>query len=84
MYYTNEGGSQIVGAFVTVDGSIIKCKNNNTNAMISLMAAYYTFDLEYPEIYCQFLGFLQEKMLGLPYTYKKSTNFMLLSSKLGR
>lgn len=54
------------------------------DALIVLLAAYYVFDLEYPTVYCQMLGFLQHWVLENTYTGSKTSNYITFSDELSR
>ena len=81
VFFINEA-DEIQGGFVIVDTKYIACEPSIKNTIITLLAAYYMFDLEYPQIYGQLLGFLQEKLLTLPFTFPKCSNYIMYSSKL--
>lgn len=53
------GDETLKGAFIVGDSVFIDCKSNNMSvAVLTLLATYYVFDLEYPRIYSQVLGIL--------------------------
>ncbi|XP_071845550.1 uncharacterized protein [Apostichopus japonicus] len=67
-----------VGEGVTID-----CRTTNSlEAIVALLGGYYIFDLNYPAIYGQLLGFLQQHILEEPYTYFKGSNYQQFSNKL--
>ena len=69
--------------FVVYDGIAINTMANGPlEALLVLMAVYYTFDLDYPGVYGQTLGFLQEKVLGEPNPYFKSSNYIEFSKRI--
>lgn len=69
--------------FLVGGSRIIKCQSvDAVEAVVLLLAAYYVFDLNYPAMYGQVLGFLQEKLLLQPYTFFKGTNFQKFVHKL--
>lgn len=69
--------------YVVGEGSVINTHTTNIlDAVIILLGAYYIFDLNYPAMYGQLLGFLQQHILEEPYTYFKGTNFQKFSNKL--
>lgn len=64
-------------------GVFIDCGTNNSlKAIVALLGGYYIFDLNYPAIYGQLLGFLQQHILEEPYTYFKGSNYQQFSNKL--
>lgn len=70
-------------AYIVAEGHKINAQTSNIlDTVIALLAAYYVFDLNYPAMYGQFLGFLQQFVLEEPYIYFKGTNFQTLSSRI--
>ena len=53
-----------------------------SRACVTLLASYYVFDIEYPRPYSQFLGFVQEAVLGVPYPGTKSAGYVDFKAKL--
>lgn len=53
-----------------------------TEAVVLLLGSYYAFHLNYPAIYGQLLGFLQQYILEEPYPFFKGTNFQKFSHKM--
>lgn len=78
------GDETLKGAFIVGDFVFIDCKSNNMSvAVLTLLATYYVFDLEYPRIYSQVLGILQTHfMKTLPYDGQKSKNYCVFSTQL--
>ena len=75
-------GLQIL-AYIICDGIRINCKSSTIiECMLILLASYYVFDLAYPEIYTEFLGFLQQMILLDPYTGKKRFKFDQIGENL--
>ena len=69
-------------AFVVGDNKILKCHSKDLfDAMLCLLATYYVMDLDYPAMYGQLLGFLQQFVMEEPYTFFKGTNFIKMSRK---
>jgi len=63
-------------AYIIGEGVIIYCQTVSVlDLLILLIAVYYIFDLNYPEIYGQLLSFIQQFVLEQPYTYFRGTNF---------
>lgn len=50
-------------------------------SLILLMASYYAFDLEYPKIYSQALGFFQQFMIGDKFCGKMSSRYSQFTTK---
>ena len=56
-----------------------------TAAVIGLMAVYYLFDLDYPKVYSQLLGTLQNHIIkGVPYDGQQSSKFKMFNTALRR
>ena len=53
-------------------------------ACVTLLASYYVFNIEYPKPYSQFLGFMQEAVLGLRYPGTKSAEYVDFKTELLR
>lgn len=69
--------------FLVGGSKSIKCHSVDAmEAIVLLLATYYVFDLNYPAMYGQVLGFLQEKLLLQPYAFFKGTNFQKFTHKL--
>ncbi|XP_063409727.1 uncharacterized protein LOC134692990 isoform X1 [Mytilus trossulus] len=67
------------------DGRKIKGQTLNVlDSLLLLIAVYYVFDLDYPEIYSQTLGILQQWAIGDQYTQQKSSNWIKFSDVLSR
>ena len=61
-----------------VCGDNVKVVFNPTeavDALLLLLAVYYAFDLEYPKIYSQVLGFFQQYIVGEKYSDLMSSKF---------
>ncbi len=63
-------------SFLCGDGVETKLHQNMGKVMLIAIGAYYVSDLEYPRIYCQLLGFLQQTVLGQAYTAQKTKAFV--------
>ena len=50
-------------------------------AVLVLVGAYYVFDINYPRPYSQLLGFLQQTVVGQPFSGHKSRGFSQELSK---
>jgi hypothetical protein len=73
--FTDENG-KLMEAIVAADGQRVYCQSETVqDALLGLVFTYYAFDLDYPRIYSQFLGFLQEHVFKDTFVGKKSTNF---------
>ncbi|XP_038065740.1 uncharacterized protein LOC119735869 [Patiria miniata] len=82
-------GGTIAGTFVVGDTVSIMCHSTSdksiTSAMLTLIAVYYVFDLDYPKIYSQLLGTLQSHVVGgIPFDGKKSAKFRSFSNVLDK
>lgn len=78
---TTDGDIKMV--YVVGEGTVINSRTTNVlDAVVVLLGAYYIFDLNYPAIYGQLLGFLQQHILEEPYTYFKGSNYQNFSNKL--
>lgn len=75
---------QVTGSFIIGDGSCIDCQSDNIEvAVLTLLATYYVFDLDYPQIYSQVLGILQTYIIQtVPYDGPKSKNYCMFSTQL--
>lgn len=62
-------------AYIVGDNCKISCKSVEiVQIFITLLACYYCFDLSYPRIYSQLLGFLQQFVMHDPYSLEKSSD----------
>lgn len=63
------GNNSLEHVYIIGDGWTIPCGEGDDvcDAIILLLGTYYIFDLEYPRIYSQILGFLQHYVLNGPY-----------------
>ena len=50
-------------------------------AVIVFISSYFVFHIGYGNDYCQFLGFMQQVLLGIPYEGKKNNNFVMNMKK---
>ena len=68
--------NKYVDGFIVGDDCKISCKNIESagEMFITLLACYYCFDLSYPRIYSQLLGFLQQFVLNDPYSLERSVD----------
>jgi hypothetical protein len=70
-------------AYVVAEGKVIHGQTKSVlDALILVLAVYYVFDLQYPAIYGQLLGFLQQQVLEQPYTFFKGTNFQTFLARV--
>lgn len=93
---TEEGEAPHVVVFLDQEGNtlcshvigdgrkIIGQTLNVLDSLLLLIAVYYVFDLDYPEIYSQTLGILQQWAIGDQYTQQKSSNWIKFSDVLSR
>ena len=59
------------------DGTIIHLNHCDViEAVLTVAACYYVFDIAYPRIYTQFLGFIQHLVIGEVYVGHKSGGFL--------
>lgn len=77
--------NELEHACITADGCTIPCESGDdfNDALILLLATYYTFDLSYPRIYSQILGILQQYVLNDPYNLEKSTDYKHFVAQYG-
>ncbi|GFR10058.1 uncharacterized protein TNCT_577931 [Trichonephila clavata] len=69
-------GVQLQKALVAGDKTIIHTNTTNLDeALIVLMATYYTFAIEYPKSFSQIFGLLQTYVVGEPYEGIKSSRY---------
>ena len=69
-------------AYILGDGCTIKCETGDfSDALILLLGTYYIFDLAYPRVYSQILGFLQQYVLKDPYNLEKSADYKHFASQ---
>ena len=70
-------------AYIVGEGCVIECQTVSVlDSLMNLLAFYYVMDLNYPAIYGQLLGFLQQHVLEEPYTFTKGANFLSFSTKV--
>ncbi|VDI20620.1 Hypothetical predicted protein [Mytilus galloprovincialis] len=93
---TEEGEAPYVVVFLDQEGNtlcshvighgrkIIEQTLNVLDSLLLLIAVYYVFDLDYPEIYSQTLGILQQWAIGDQYTQQKSSNWIKFYDVLSR
>ena len=66
---------QFVNSFIVGDEVSISLNAASLlTSVVVLLGAYYVFDLDYPQIYLQFFGLLQQLMLGESYTGSKGSH----------
>lgn len=71
-----------VDGYIVGDNCKILCKSVETvHIFITLLACYYCFDLSYPCIYSQLLGFLQQFVMYDPYSLGKSSDHKHLTAQ---
>ena len=77
--------NNVICTYVIGDGKKILGQTLNVlDAAVLLMAVYYVFDLDYPEIYSQVLGMIQQWVIGDIYTQSKSSSWIKFSDLLSR
>lgn len=71
--------------YIIGDGCTIPCEvgDDVCDAIILLLGTYYIFDLAYPRIYSQMLGFLQQYVLNDPYNLEKSADYKHFVAQYG-
>ena len=71
--------------YIIGDGCTIPCEvgDDICDAIILLLGTYYIFDLGYPRIYSQILGFLQQYVLNDPYYLEKSADYKHFVAQYG-
>ena len=70
-------------AYVVGDNKITHCRAKDLyDAMLLLLVTYYVMDLDYPAVYGQLLGFLQQFIIEEPYTFFKGTNYFQMAHKV--
>ena len=75
--FTSAGGCNIELLSVIGDGIVLTIDTTDIiEGLLILLSTYYVFDLQYPRMYCQFLGFMQHVILGDIYDGKKSQGFL--------
>ena len=67
-------GSSVTGMYVVADTKFcqIEVRSGITSALMTLLAMYYLFDLDYPRKYAMFLGAVQVLVMEEP--FKKATS----------
>ena len=70
--------------YVLGDQVQINCQSGVLDGLVVLLGTYYVCDLDYPDIFSQALGILQQHVLGDVYTGKKGTNFILFTKSLSK
>ena len=69
--------------FIVGQEAVIKPGTEDFSAVLTiLMAAYYVFDLEYPRMYSQALGFLQTFLFEDPYRLETCKNYKFFLKKV--
>lgn len=70
-------GTRIVGNFLQLGGRSINCNTADlSKAIVYLILSYYAFDVSYPRIYSNFLGFLKFFIVGDDsYSFECSQSF---------
>eukprot|EP00105_Crassostrea_gigas_P039153 XP_019923301.1 PREDICTED: uncharacterized protein LOC105329498 [Crassostrea gigas] len=73
---------EVLVIYIVADGcQILDTTRCIRTAVMLLIASYYVFDLDYPAIYGQFLGFLQHWVVGDIFTQNKCTNWINFSEQ---
>lgn len=68
---------EVLVIYIVADGcQMLDTTRCIRTAVMLLIASYYVFDLDYPAIYGQFLGFLQHWVVGDIFTQNKCTNWI--------
>ena len=66
---------------VVFDETNIVLKAGSCEAILALLAVYYTYNIQYPRIYSQLLGFLQTFLIkDTPFDGEMTKGFKALSS----
>ena len=80
--YLGENDNYLL-SFVVCQDHVLRCNTDTVmDALIVLLATYYAFDLQYPQVYGQFLVFLQQHILEQPYTLSKGSNFQMFNTMI--
>ena len=73
----------IVNMAIVCDGVYILLETKETvEAMLVLLGIYYITDLEYPRVYAQVLGFLQQTVLLQQYEGHKTSGFIQFMKRI--
>lgn len=81
VYFMKNGEKELIE--VVGDGMVIHLNQNTLhNALLVLISCYYVFDLSYPRVHCQSLGFIQHTVLQDKYRDTKTAGFTTLLGKL--
>lgn len=75
IFISNETTVQLIE--IVGDGTVIHLNHCDVvEGVLTLAACYYCFDIAYPRIYSQFLGFIQHIIISDPYVGQKSGGFL--------
>ena len=80
----NSGMQQPTANYVVFDGCVVNVGSVcTTQAVLTLMATYYVFGLEYPKIFSQALGMAQTFLIrDAPFSGDQTSGYTKLASKL--
>jgi hypothetical protein len=76
--------NNVICTYVIGDGKKTRTDIKCFRCCCSSYAVYYVFDLDYPEIYSQVLGMIQQWVIGDIYTQSKSSSWIQFSDLLSR
>ncbi|GBM22903.1 hypothetical protein AVEN_202159-1 [Araneus ventricosus] len=83
LLYIFSDGVQLQKALVAGDKTVIHTNTTDLNeALIILIATYYTFSIEYPKSFSQILGLLQTYVVGESYEGTKSNRYSAFVKKI--
>ena len=69
--------------YVVGEGQTISCQSDSViGCLIVLLGVYYVMDINYPDMYSQLLGFLQQHIIKEPFTLKKGTKFINFADRI--
>lgn len=79
LFFTKSGIFE--SARIAGDREVIDCQCNDVIlALLTYISCFFVFDVGFPSEFNQFLGFLQQSLLMVPYQDKKSNGFKELMS----
>ena len=67
------------GIYIVGDGDYIDAGDIVLDALVTTIAVYYVFDLDYPDIFSQILGILQQYVVKDVYTGRKGSKYVRFS-----
>jgi len=75
--------NEFFDAKVVGDTCVIHTQADNlVYALLILLGSYYVFNLQYPAMYDQFLGLLQQVIIGVPWDGNKTIGFVQILDKV--